>query len=259
MKAKEALSAFSEAIEQAVLARVTLPDYARLKETMIARIRMKPTLSAEAKDALVRRIQLTTMMLPSRYIREYLTTTDELWPVVSLLASDQAWNVSYDDLGGAANPDLTPDQSLIIVYPGILLAEDRGDGSSHLDYVLAHEAAHSIDSGRFPRLYGGYIGCMKERGGTDFKAWDEVLADYWAADTLAQTLPDVAPEVNAGHLRDSFEIICGTSGDAGDSLIGRFILAEHPSGRYRIDNILGSDPGIRRSLGLPAAPAVCAL
>lgn len=258
-KAKEALSAFAEAIERAVMARVALPDDARLKRTLISRIQAKTTLSAQAKAELVRRIGLITMVLPSRYIRDYTSTTEELWPIIPLLVADQAWNASYEDLGGVANPDLAPGQSLIVIYPGILLADDRGDGRSHLDFVVAHEAAHSIDSGRFPGLYDGYIACMKKSGGVDFKAWDEVVADTWAADVLSDSLPQGAPSRALGGVSASFEILCGTSGDGGDSLIGHFIEAEHPSGRYRLERVLGEDAGIRSRLGLPADPGACRL
>ncbi|MFA6029136.1 MAG: hypothetical protein WC969_04695 [Elusimicrobiota bacterium] len=253
-KAKAALADFAEAIEEAVLARVRAPDYARIKAALIARIESKTTLSSEDKAKLVHRVQVTEMALPSRYIREYLTTTDELWPVVPQLFADQAWNASYDDLGGAAVPELTPDMSLIILYPGFLLAEDRGDGSSHLDYVLAHETAHSIDSGRFPGLYKDFIGCMKTAHGADFKAWDEVLADYWAAEALSGL-----PNAGAAELGKSFEIVCGTSGEGADSLLGHLVSAEHPSGRYRIDRILGGNAELLRSLGVSAPPASCGL
>ena len=255
-KAKAALSAFAEAIEQAVLSRVAAPDHARIKAALTSRIQTRSSLSAEAKAALVRRVELTMLALPSRYIREYLTTTDELWPVVSLLAADQAWNASYDDLGGASNPALTPDQSLIIVFPGFLLAEDRGNGSSGVDYVLAHETAHSIDSGRFPGLYRGYIDCMKERNGQDFKSWDEVMADTWAAETLAV----LSSSAGAKELGKSFEIVCGTSGEGADPILGNLTQSEHPSGQYRIERILASNADLRHSLGLPpASPAACGL
>lgn len=247
-QAKAAVADFAEAIESVVLKRIALPDYAAIKALMVSRIQKEPGLGADAKAELVRRVGLTDLVLPSKYIRDYLTTTDELWPVIPQLVEDQAWNASYDDLGGAGNPALAKDQSVVIVYMGMLLAD-----ATHLDYVLLHETAHSIDSGRLPSLYDRYAGCMKRRYQTEFKGWDEVVADYWASAALAQVLPRAGGTgQRLDYLRKSFELICDTSGEAGSIIIG-MIKVDHPSGQYRIENVLGGEPDILAALGLPAA------
>ena len=249
-QAKAAVAEFAEAIESVVLKRVALPDYGRIKADMISRIGKEPGLSADAKTELVRRVGLTDLVLPSKYIRDHITTTDELWPVISQLTQDQAWNASYEDLGGAGTPGLAKDQSVVIVYMGLLLAD-----ATHLDYVLLHETAHSIDSGRLPSLYDRYAGCMKQRHRTEFKGWDEVVADYWAVSALAQVLPRAGgPAQRLDYLRKSFELICDTSGEAGSIIIG-MIKVDHPSGQYRIENVLGGEPDILRALSLPASQA----
>ncbi len=244
-KAKGALAEFSEAIEAVVLRKMPLPDYGRIKAALIARIKAS-SLDIPAKAALVHRVELTSLVLPSQYIRKYIQSTGELWPVISQLTADQAWNASYDDLGGAGNPDLKPDQSVIIAYSGILLAEMRGAGApARLDFVLLHETSHSIDSGRFPGLYDGFTGCLKTAFGSGFKNWDEVLADYWAVSTLPSFMPRSG---GLDYLARSYELICGTEGEAG-SLLSVISNSDHPSARYRIENILGREPGVVKALG----------
>lgn len=251
--AKEAVSAISEAVEQAVLKRSPLPDYARIKARLIARIQAQASLSPDARAALIRRVELTALVLPSQYVRDYVTTAGELWPLLNQITADQAWNASYDDLGGADNPALARDQSVLIVFPGLLLAETGGAAvAPHLDFILAHETAHSIDSDRFPGLYARQIECMKRSYKQEFKAWDEVVADYWSAAAVAGLVPrTTSRDGRLDYLRKSYEIICASSGEAGSILmsIKGMISADHPSGEYRIDNILGRDPEIAQSLG----------
>ncbi len=244
-KSKGALAEFAEVIEAAVLKKMPLPDYGRIRAAIIARIKAS-SLEIPVKAELAHRVELTSLILPSQYIRKYLQSGDELWPVIPQLVADQAWNASYDDLGGQGNPDLEPNQSVIIVYPGILLAEMRGDGApARLDYVLLHETAHSIDSGRFPGLYSGYAACMKTAYKQEFKNWDEVMADYWAVSALPSFLPQ---SDRLAYLGKSYELICNTDGEAG-TLMSIISQADHPSAEYRIETILGRDPGVIKALG----------
>ncbi len=253
-KSKGALAEFAEVIEAAVLNKMPMPDYGRIKAALIARIKSSG-LEIPVKAELVNRVELTSLILPSQYIRKYITSSEELWPVIPQLVADQAWNASYEDLGGAGNPELRPNQSVIIVYPGILLAEMRGDGApARLDFVLLHETAHSIDSGRFPSLYAGYAGCLKSAYGQSFKNWDEVLADYWAVSALPAFMPRSG---GLDYLGKSYELICGTEGEAG-SLLVAITSADHPSAKYRVENILGRDPGVAKVLGGQPA-AVCGI
>ncbi len=244
-KSKGALAEFAEVIEAAVLNKMPMPDYGRIKTALIVRIKASG-LEIPVKAELVNRVELTSLILPSQYIRKYIPSSEELWPVIPQLVADQAWNASYDDLGGQGNPELKPNQSVIIVYPGILLAEMRGDGApARLDFVLLHETAHSIDSGRFPALYSGYAGCMRAAYKQDFKNWEEVMADYWAVSALPSFLPRSG---GLDYLGKSYELICGTDGEAG-TLIGMLTQADHPSAEYRIETVLGRDPGIIKLLG----------
>lgn len=251
-KAKEALAAFAMALEAAALKRAPLPDYGVIKSEMIARIRASGV-SDKTKAELVRRVELTELVLPSRYITDFITTGGELWPLIDQLASDQAWNASYDDLGGASNPKLERNQSVVVVFPGMLLAEARG--GPHLDFILAHETAHSIDSGKFPEMYAPLSACMRDNFGVSFRDWSEPAADYWADDVIASR---AAGAGGLDYLRKSYEVICGTSGEAG-SVLEHVTQMDHPSGAYRIENILGRNPLLRGALGLPPENSACRL
>lgn|GEM_PF-3256263 len=253
--AKEALAAFVRVIEDAVLRHVALPDYSKIQSILTAQINMEPCLAAADKAELVRRVKLTKLVKPSQYISDYVMTSGDLWPLIPLATQDQAINVSYKDMGGAENPNIERDQSLIVMYPGLFLSESRGrDASVHIDFILAHETAHSIDSERFPGLYTRYTDCMKTRYRQNFKVWDEVLADYWADAVVAQIIAADPSSDKLAYLRKSYEIICGTTGE-NDAISNIITTAEHPSGNYRIENVLGGNPEILKNLGFQNAPA----
>jgi hypothetical protein len=126
-----------------------------------------------------------------------------------------------------------------------------------LGSVLAHELGHHIDSAHRPELYSKYLSCLKETNsdaiGSERKA-AEATADFWSAVALGNMLktraalldepPDAQRDRALDFVRGSLQWAC----DVPDGKI-------HPPQAFRLGQIYGQDPEIRRMLGCKPKPS----
>lgn len=144
------------------------------------------------------------------------------------------------------------DNKIVVPCPGLLISLSYESGREksaqpsivsfeRLAYTLAHELSHHIGYDFFPQEYSRFLACTGKEG------WDwvlgrqsEVIADYWAAEILAQLLMPLDNGEIDIFMRSSLFWFCAASGG----------LA-HPTGRDRIRFIIGRHPALRRQLGCP--------
>ncbi|MBI3556463.1 MAG: hypothetical protein HY074_09390 [Deltaproteobacteria bacterium] len=193
----------------------------------------------------------------------------------ALATAYSAW-CGADHMGDNAFQTSVGGQRVVIFCAGTFLraegsGEDRVKNFRNIFGVIGHELGHTIDPGPFPKTYEKYMSCvangnidgMTSTGGTFTGSTDEIeaqlrgnisashrgeiVADFWSAQAAVAYFNE-APQLGAQErfdmLRQSWSLYCG-SGDDGN----------HPLGHYRIANVLGLDPGIRKALGCQDAPA----
>lgn len=248
---KQSSVAILSVIEKAVLARIQIPDFQKIRGRVELMVLGKSNLSDATKKDMIKRIEGTRIVLPMEYVRDYAVGGDETYPVLDAVMSDDAFNIGYDEI---SNPgDLPPQGSVIVPLYGMLLAEIRNDGApAAIDFVLSHETSHSVDFDHEGPIYQPLTACMQQSYSANFKEWDEIAADFWGTQAFAQELTDakLTPEQALERVTRSYQILCDTSGEDGDGGMGSVVFENvHPSGEFRINNIAAKNPQLRAVLG----------
>lgn len=243
--AKEASGIFEE-VEKALLPRTAFSRFEEIQRRMTRVVLEKPGLNEDTRKDFVRRIARTRLVLPSEYIRSYAGTNDELWPLLTRLWQDSAWNIPVED-----------GSRVIILFPGLIAAEQ-----GRADFVLAHELSHSFDFDTSPRPYEALTSCLERNHGVEAERWTEISADYWGVELLVNVLSEGrdTPEQTIRNLGQSHEILCDAPSE--DPILGTFQSRyAHPPGEFRINQILGNHPVVRSLLGCtaPASETFCGI
>ena len=111
-------------------------------------------------------------------------------------------------------------EDLVVVCPGTELRLALGELEvSSLDFLIAHEIGHALDTKRFPDFYRQ----TGDEWGIRPVFLNESAADYWAAKTLANA--------SLSHLQNNLGMMCGLPEVSFGSLPYR-------SGHQRINFIL---------------------
>lgn len=161
-----------------------------------------------------------------------------------------------------AIPNMTP--PLFFLCPGVLAAQGKVNPQSDALLVSilqtsAHEMAHHFDSKKFPDLYRNYRSCLIENYAGDLAAdplnpqsatpatkvdshLAEITADLWSVRVGAaylQTLESASSKTE--FLRRAWGGMCNETVARDEGI--------HPSGRFRIENLLAKDPDVRSLMG----------
>ncbi len=243
--AKRAVAALYAPIERRLMARLGMLDLERARNALIAALDDLPNLDAKLRDEMRSRIRLTRLLLPSEYLATDDLTRDEVWPLLSQVRADTAWNLAE------ADPE-SQSSRVIIVFPGLLAAQDR---PGNLTFVLAHELAHSIDFEIMPSLYKNLQTCLNRRMGAPDNQMAEISADAWGLKALEHELRSsrLSPEETLKSLVASHEILCGSESEENSiaSISSNYV---HPDGKFRINVLLGENAGIRELLQCSPLP-----
>ncbi|MBI3555815.1 MAG: hypothetical protein HY074_06105 [Deltaproteobacteria bacterium] len=177
----------------------------------------------------------------------------------------------FDGLSNNAFASLEKDTPYIVLCPGWLVravgaGADTSENFRNIIQVMSHELGHHIDAGKFPQIYTRFMGCLARQHGEllqfgkdwyesliaslppeygkftklykVFRHSREITADFWGAQSVRQYLATLAPNQRLESLQTAWSGICGSQDEG-----------VHPTGRYRIEVLLRSDPEIHRLMG----------
>ena len=259
------------------------PEFDRVRELLVEEIEKARGFSQRRRDDYINRV-LTVRWVGSRFFAELLGRTDswsdeeqdlahafsevcgsglEINAFLYRRGTQASWNLR------AWGWDLRSTDFLVIC-PGRLLEHDLKDSRSTfriralLARLFGHELAHAIDAGVDPAGYQRYQACMaglassetlRTRSGdsSDEANWtpamrvdshaEEMVADQWGLRILGRMLQSGELGASFEQRLDSLQVslgrFCGRLRDNGI----------HPSGKYRIETLAGSEPVIRRAMG----------
>lgn len=160
----------------------------------------------------------------------------------------------------------------VVLCPGAAIAA-LGPSDKHLKakdlalagviWLMGHETGHHIDAGAHPVTYAKLASCIADNYLDDLGEIDddgnkksisrsdvnhymsEISADYWGSEELASFLEKAkSPRQQIRIVQESLEFLCGTVDDG-----------SHPSGRFRIENLVRRNPRIHKALGCKAPKA----
>lgn len=163
--------------------------------------------------------------------------------------------------GNAAVPVWKIASRYIVLCPGALLgAIEEAHGLSEdvqlnsVFQILAHEIGHQIDSGSlYENPYKTYFECLKSEQGYKSEFTDakkrEVTADFWALRALTLHVRDYEGGAELSFnklriLRQSMGWLCGSSG----AVAHPDPAAPHPTGQFRIEQLLRRDPWVHAEM-----------
>lgn len=151
----------------------------------------------------------------------------------------------------------------VVICPGSFLAAHvpgRFDSVSEnasfgLLWTLGHETGHHIDAREFPKSYEKLRACVASHHGARLKLgpakideyMSEIAGDYWGTEALADYLATLdSPLHKLVVLRENLEDLCGSEDDGDEEEGG------HPSGRFRIEQMVRQNPRLHEAMGCPA-------
>lgn len=143
-----------------------------------------------------------------------------------------------------------PGTNEMVVCPGLLLSSaSQGELVDSLIHVAAHEWGHDLHipkRARFARMEQCLMTEFKKKG-LQPKQVEESVADTIGAEAVAERVKGKSAAETLKILRQSTNILCFTSGKDRDGGAD-----EHPPGAFRINFLIGRNPGIREALGCGA-------
>ena len=231
----------------------------RIKKAVLATIASQD-LSPEKKAELTARIQGTSgrqlASVPTAASSRPLEVVDGSEAIMRLVDYDPVresrgqWDPNFlADFqaecgveGMSKNAYYRSDLHAVVLCPGFLLSMGQGGvlGGSidlpPLTMVESHEIAHALNQPS-PGQTANYLNCLRKTSSNFPKDFEEELAaDVWSAETIAQMMTG-DKNASALFLIRSARSLCDTEKDD-----------HHPSGRYRIENVLGRNQSIREKL-----------
>jgi hypothetical protein len=243
---------------------------ARVRETLSSVLDAQATLASDARASFGTALGEVEVVDAGKIIED--GEKHPLWPNFVYQCSTNGWR------DNAFHP---PGMQKVVLCPGLILAarEDASKPASAQDmfggtvWTLAHETGHSIDFGWFPEPYAALRACVEDeyiRPGVlagfaglsqSSQEWtdkleghmEEIVADTWANEVLALLIERQAAGDSArgfALLRDSAIGLCGYRDDG----------VRYGSDKFRIGQLMGRNPRLRKALGcepLPAAQPVC--
>jgi hypothetical protein len=140
-----------------------------------------------------------------------------------------------------------PERNSVFICPG-LFADAAANHQNLLDsilHVVSHEIGHTMHI-PFPGAFRRLEACFGDVFGNEFHANQvaESVADTIGAYSLAEKVKGKSPAEALRTVAQSVKILCFTSGTdrSGNP-------EEHPSGVFRINNLIGRNPDIMKALG----------
>lgn len=145
----------------------------------------------------------------------------------------------------------------VIVCPGSFVADFVPGRFSHTGddvsfpqwWTLGHETGHLVDYTEFPQAYGKLKACVEENYKGELsesveKYMHEISGDYWGTEVLADFLREINnDDFRLAVLRENLDGLCNSEDDGGDAEGG------HPSGSFRLENLVRRNPRLNQVLG----------
>lgn len=172
------------------------------------------------------------------------------------------WIEFCGETGMNENAFYSYEHQTMVLCPGLIQSvseygKPKQEVLNGLAFTIGHEIAHSIDSNEQPRIYDKMGQCHVANAGTTTFVWGnqegEVSADYWGARVLGARL--ISQGITGQDAVNNIAL-------AMDGLCDDLADVAHPSGVFRIDNILSRDPQLRTALSCEpptAAKPFCSL
>ena len=148
----------------------------------------------------------------------------------------------------------------VVICPGSFLAthlpgrfRDVSENASFGQiWTLGHETGHHVDAREFPLSYAKLRACVAEHHGAKLKLgaaqvdeyMSEIAGDYWGTEALADYVATLAsPRQKLIVVQENLEDLCTSEDDGGEEEGG------HPSGRFRIEQLVRQNPRLHQALG----------
>lgn len=165
------------------------------------------------------------------------------------------WVEFCGETGMNENAFYSYEHESMVLCPGLIQSVSEYGRSKQevlngLSFTIGHEIAHSVDSNEQPKIYDKMRDCHIANAGVPNFPWDdqegEVTADFWGAQVLGErlTAQGITGQDAVANIALAMDGLCD---DAADE--------HHPSGVFRIDNILSRDPQLRNTLSCEAPTA----
>ncbi|MBI3556935.1 MAG: hypothetical protein HY074_11780 [Deltaproteobacteria bacterium] len=225
-------------------------------------IAQRPGLSKVTKKAMIRKIRSVEYVEADDLLTGDHASTDLMAEFVTNCGADgmedNAISTSYTDSNGH-------EKEVFYICPGSLIATaaNRSANDPHwmigLSMTIGHELAHKIDYTDYPSAYEKMRLCLREhhkaelnglivkgKAVVEVKAYmSEISADYWGSEVLAEYLKNQSdPREKLKILQEAVQDLCGTPD----------VDNVHPSGEFRIRNLVRSNPKIHAAIGCPVPP-----
>jgi len=175
-----------------------------------------------------------------------MATRLRMVPRLSSLESIKEFVEGCGPDGMAPSAFALPNTNEMIVCPGLLIT-GAANSDTLLDtliHVAPHEWGHDLhipNRSLFAKMEKCFADTFK---GFLPKQAEESVADTIGAAALAERVKGKSAAETLRILRASTNILCFTSGNEPDGQPG-----EHPSGAFRINNLIGRNPDIMEALG----------
>ncbi len=234
-----------------------------IQNKMAKDIERRPGLNKATKKAMIKKIRSVEYVEADDLLTGDYKSTELMAEFLSNCGADgmddNAISTSYTDANGH-------EKEVFYICPGALIATaaNRSTSDPHwmigLSMTIGHELAHKIDFREYPRAYEKLRLCLRQyhkdelnglivKGNAvvSVKAYmGEISADYWGSQVLADYLVGLSnPAEKIKILQDAVQDLCGTPDE--DNV--------HPSGEFRIRNLVRSNPKIHAAIGCLPPPA----
>lgn len=143
------------------------------------------------------------------------------------------------------------EEGSVVLCPGLIYSlkdyspKGKAEVLTALKFTIGHELTHSIDYSTHPSAYENMKQCFETLDGRpndwqDDKA-AEATSDFWGARALGFAMKNQGLEGEAAIRQIALAI---------DGLcIDPSMNSPHPEGKFRINNIIGKNPEVRKALG----------